>query len=299
VNIAARVCSLAKAGEVLVTDTVRALTRTVLDVSYEPVGTRQLKGVAEPIAIFRVVPLAPGASRGGRVVPGRARARWVRGRTRPRWAASRSLAAIAVVSAAAAALATAALLPGTNVDPGPSATASASLTVAGGSASPSDLPSDVPSASASAGLSPLEAELRDRIPSSIKGSCAATPASERTPKTIASLLCSPDPASADADRVWYEAFDPASRSALSPAFFEIVNEHAIPHGDCVRSPPAWGDWSLPGAYAGQRLCYTDRDGHAWVDWTYDVLRILVRAERLDGDRGALFKWSDTIAQLLN
>src|SRR5437764_10278013 len=62
VNIAARVCGLAKAGEVLVTDTVRALTRTVLDVSYQPLGSRQLKGVSEPVAIFRAVPIGGGVS---------------------------------------------------------------------------------------------------------------------------------------------------------------------------------------------------------------------------------------------
>jgi branched-chain amino acid transport system substrate-binding protein len=54
VNIAARICALAKSGEVLVSDTVRALTQTVLPVSFDPRGRRPLKGVTEPVAIFAV-----------------------------------------------------------------------------------------------------------------------------------------------------------------------------------------------------------------------------------------------------
>ena len=56
VNIAARICSQAHAGEVLVSDTVRALTQTVLPVVFEQRGRRQLKGVAEPIALYAAIP---------------------------------------------------------------------------------------------------------------------------------------------------------------------------------------------------------------------------------------------------
>jgi class 3 adenylate cyclase/Tol biopolymer transport system component len=54
VNIAARVCAEARAGEVLVTDTVRGLVRTSLDVTFTTRGSRRLKGIAEPIALYRV-----------------------------------------------------------------------------------------------------------------------------------------------------------------------------------------------------------------------------------------------------
>ena len=64
VNIAARLCSQAKAGELIVSDTVRALTRTYLDVTFEPLGARRLKGLDEPMTIYRVVPAsASGATR--------------------------------------------------------------------------------------------------------------------------------------------------------------------------------------------------------------------------------------------
>ena len=54
VNIAARLCALALAGEVLVSDTVRALTQTVLPVRFVSRGRRKLKGIEEPVAVFAV-----------------------------------------------------------------------------------------------------------------------------------------------------------------------------------------------------------------------------------------------------
>lgn len=61
VNIAARVCAQAAAGEVLVTETVRSLTRSLLAVRFEPRGRRQLKGIADAIALFAVLDAGPGA----------------------------------------------------------------------------------------------------------------------------------------------------------------------------------------------------------------------------------------------
>ncbi len=52
VNIAARVCAEAAAGEVLVTDTVRGLTRTSGDIAFTPRGSRTLKGISEPVVVF-------------------------------------------------------------------------------------------------------------------------------------------------------------------------------------------------------------------------------------------------------
>ena len=46
VNVAARICAQAEPGEVLVSETVRALTRTYLDVGFQPRGRRRLKGIA-------------------------------------------------------------------------------------------------------------------------------------------------------------------------------------------------------------------------------------------------------------
>ncbi len=87
VNIAARLCALAGVGEVLVSDTVRALTQTVLPVRFESRGRKQLKGVDEPVATYSVEPMGDGAARGA--VPS--------GATRRR--RRRRIAALAVVCA--------------------------------------------------------------------------------------------------------------------------------------------------------------------------------------------------------
>ena len=64
VNIAARVCSQAAAGEVLVTDTVRGLIRTSAPVRFVERGARRLKGIEEPVALYRVEPLGEGHHHG-------------------------------------------------------------------------------------------------------------------------------------------------------------------------------------------------------------------------------------------
>ena len=90
VNIAARVCAKAQAGEVLVTDTVRALTRTYLPYAYTSLGTQSLKGIAGGIPLYRV-----------EAVPssGRARLRRQLGARRGRLVALGGLVAILAVGA--------------------------------------------------------------------------------------------------------------------------------------------------------------------------------------------------------
>jgi class 3 adenylate cyclase len=68
VNLAARICSVAKAGEVLVSGTVRSLARTSLPVAFTPRGKPALKGLAEPVELYAVAPaagyVAPATHRG-------------------------------------------------------------------------------------------------------------------------------------------------------------------------------------------------------------------------------------------
>jgi class 3 adenylate cyclase/ABC-type branched-subunit amino acid transport system substrate-binding protein len=56
VNQAARICSVAAAGEVLVSDTVRVLSEAVLPVVFHARGRQRLKGVPNPVALFAVEP---------------------------------------------------------------------------------------------------------------------------------------------------------------------------------------------------------------------------------------------------
>jgi hypothetical protein len=55
VNMAARLCSVAGAGEVLVSDTVRALVFNTMAVTFRSVGRRRLKGIAEPVVVYHAI----------------------------------------------------------------------------------------------------------------------------------------------------------------------------------------------------------------------------------------------------
>jgi class 3 adenylate cyclase/predicted alpha/beta hydrolase family esterase len=55
VNIASRVAGESGAGEVLVSQTVRDLARTSAGVAFEDAGERELKGVSEPVRVWRVI----------------------------------------------------------------------------------------------------------------------------------------------------------------------------------------------------------------------------------------------------
>jgi len=87
VNIAARVCAQARPGELLVTDTVRSLTRTRLTVRFTPRGSPTLKGIREPIPLFAVEPVAEFIEPGPEIPVGRAARISARIRARPaaRW----------------------------------------------------------------------------------------------------------------------------------------------------------------------------------------------------------------------
>src|SRR3954471_20537814 len=56
VNLAARVCGVADAGEVLVTATVRGIAQASIPVTFASRGRRRLKGISEPVELYRVVP---------------------------------------------------------------------------------------------------------------------------------------------------------------------------------------------------------------------------------------------------
>jgi class 3 adenylate cyclase len=55
VKIASRVSGMSAPGEVLVSDTVRSLARTSAGVRFEDRGKRRLKGVAEPMRVYKVM----------------------------------------------------------------------------------------------------------------------------------------------------------------------------------------------------------------------------------------------------
>ena len=54
VNIAARLCAVARPGEVLVSSTVKGITQSSIPVGFIPRGRRRLKGIADPILVYAV-----------------------------------------------------------------------------------------------------------------------------------------------------------------------------------------------------------------------------------------------------
>jgi len=54
VNIAARLCAIAKPGEVLVSSTVKGITQSSIQVGFIPRGRRRLKGIQDPILVYAV-----------------------------------------------------------------------------------------------------------------------------------------------------------------------------------------------------------------------------------------------------
>ena len=68
VNVAARVCAEAAAGEVIVTESLRAITGAMPELSFEAIGRRRLKGVRDPIMLYRIVgPASSAATRWSRL----------------------------------------------------------------------------------------------------------------------------------------------------------------------------------------------------------------------------------------
>lgn len=54
VNLAARVCAVARPGEVLVTSTVKGITQASIPVGFIARGRRRLKGIREPVEVYAV-----------------------------------------------------------------------------------------------------------------------------------------------------------------------------------------------------------------------------------------------------
>lgn len=275
VNIAARLCSQARAGELIVSDTVRSLTRTYLDVDFEPIGARRLKGVNDQIGLFRVVPHVA-TSRARRLSPPRG-----------------PFALVAVLGAAVVGLALAAVALTGGIGGRPTASPSIGPTAGGSAASPaaSAGASAATSPASSAGaLSPAEQVLMLRIPLAFQPYCIRSSATQGSLGGMASLHCvlpAGQPWSG-ADMVWYDQFDGGGRMEGAVADVQTRQKLAT-NGTCdggltgVIGP--WGGITLNGALG----CYV-KDGAAWIIWTYRGDNIAVRAVRGDGDARALYLW---------
>ena len=269
VNVAARVCSQARAGELLVTDTVRALTRTVLPVRFADRRTRRLKGIAEPVVLYRAEPLPDGIQSGVGPPPRR-----VIGRLPSPSGITRAtrvlvlLAGLLIGGAASGYVFIAAQRPPGTASPTPSGS----------------------SAVASAFPTSEEADLLNQLPTEIRSTCGRAGDADALTGAIASLGCEL-PLVAEADTVWYHRFE--SLQGLSDHLSLISEGENLPRAECgPQVPPAQGNWQVGSTHGGRLLCYTT-DRQTWIVWSYDAERILARAVRsgdAPGDWTGLYDW---------
>ncbi len=137
VNVAARVCAEAAAGEVLVTDTVRSLVRTGGRYRFIGRGSHRLKGLTEPVALYRAVPAGEGDGAGGSTEPPRRDRRLLA-------VAGSGVVAIAIVAIVGLVLATRPGGPSPSPSPSPPEALASPSATATDSAGPSPSPSVAP-----------------------------------------------------------------------------------------------------------------------------------------------------------
>ncbi|MDQ2933837.1 MAG: adenylate/guanylate cyclase domain-containing protein [Chloroflexota bacterium] len=267
VNIAARICAQAKAGELLVSDTVRSLTRTMLPFRFTPIGARKLKGIAEPIALYRVLV-------GGTTTVSPSLRDRLRGIVGPRLAA----AALVVVAIALGLVGQAALWSGSQR---PIASPSTQGPTVGGASSPpaGDAYPDV-----------AERDMISRLPVNIRGAddrnCARASAAEAAPGASASIHCQLG-ALSDAESVTYDQFP--EKASMDTFALAIQRQFNLEQGDCAKQPSAWQLWDAAG-FSGRLLCHREGVSGSRVAWTYDGAHILARAGRGDEAWAKLFSW---------
>jgi hypothetical protein len=242
---------------------------------------RRLKGIEEPVALYRVTPDRAAADAHGRQsLAGRAAAA-------PRRMGIALVAAIIVAVGLAGVVGLGALR-GMTTAPSPGPTGSTS-------GAPTAEPS--PGAAEATFPSPQERELLSRLPSNVSGDnqCHTASAAEATAGAIASIHCDL-PVNEDATYVIYERLPGAFE--LATAFTGLQQAHDLKKGDCAKQPAAWGDWGLEGIFTGEALCFPGAGNRAWIAWTYEGHDILARATRDNDDWHRLYTWWKPTAEEL-
>ena len=300
VNIAARVCAMAEPGEVLVTDTVRSLTRTFLPIGFAPRGRRRLKGISEPMRLFRVES-SPDLEVGG------TRMRSI-GVPIAVGAGIVTLLAVAVLAAATR------LAPTTGADP--TITPEPSVSMSG-------LASAGPTTDLNAYPNAAEAEILDRLPEDVAESCERAN-SEDNPEfvfpntasvverneagelvrvlkemgaplrlmmpTRAGLTCL-----TDSTRVVY--WKAGNQGDSEELFHNLLTRRSITQGSCADGGRVYEAWSV-GAHDGHVMCFTGAEDISFIEWTFADANIYAIASRRDGDADALYAWWRGIGRLL-
>ena len=286
VNIAARVCSAARPNELLVTDTVRSIVRTRSPLHFTPRGSRRLKGIQEPVRLYRAEQTIAAAASVGTT------ARWALGdwlRRQPAMLGITAAAAILLVAGAAAV--------GALFGSEPSRSPAAQPLIEG--TEPGRSPVATPTEGLSSFPDEAEAELLLTVPADLRSRCRRGDGPRpsdlvmgRPYGTAAGLRCTaPGPTVIDywviTSDAGYVGPGEGSQAAIA-AFVSYQGRHALPEGDCASAIEAHGRWEF-GPARGRILCYQVESGARLV-WTYDGTDIIAIATRSDGDAAALYQW---------
>ncbi len=295
VNTAARICALAQPGELLVSDTVRSLTRTYLDVTFVPRGRRRLKGIAEPVALFSV------GDRGDRV-PGPEAVSWRREWRRPLVIGGGIFAMVVAGLGVSLSLegeqrAVESPLPARQSVP-PATEAVPTTTV-----SPEAGP--FPSRVEQVLLQLVEEAHQPRCERALERDAPGIWFRDSDSGTTGPWVNEPVPRqggitcvvgrSVGPDIVGYWQVPTATQRGMLVVPVELVRNHAgrrgvFPGGEgCAVTHRALEKWSFGGA-EGLLLCYTTGDGDAILEWGYDDRDVFATAVRNDGDMAALLSW---------
>ncbi len=297
VNIAARLCALAGAGEVLVSDTVRAVTAGITEVRYDPRGRHRLKGVSDPVLIFRAMAADSPALRTRRLAI----------RRPPSLAASQGgkllllFTAILIVGAMVVALGGGWSWLGGVASPGLSASprfTDPSVNGPPGSTPADDSGIDFPSDEERTLLGLIPDADQDRceraaladVPILNNTVRAGIPPRDFTRPTPlgngGGIVCSLGGISAP-DSVWYWSLNVTGSGGEWMA--QQAGQVGAQAGICSEATPAVERWSF-GGQTGHLLCYTTTTGDAVLAWDYDNSKILGRAVRDDQDMAAALQW---------
>lgn len=300
VNVAARICGLAGAGDVLISRTVRDLTRSGLMLATQSRGSHRLKGITEPIELFAI--------RDQAIKPPAAHRRRLIGSSSAGITGAAlivTLAALAVAVVMGQRLFGSGLTLAPSDSQGPDGSAASTSSALSASATPSATidPTVFPNADETALLDRLDPDLAeacrranpDEIPRISRIGIHGGPEYMPMP-LIAGLRCelvlSEQP---DVVYIWHATEH--YRDLVVDAFFRLTSVGSVPPGDCAVEDRAYGRWEF-GQWSGRVACTVSNDD-ARIIWTYDDERVMGIAVRNDSDNRALYGWWREHARLLS
>jgi class 3 adenylate cyclase len=298
VNVAARVCAEAAPGEVLVSETVRLLTRTYLEVRFVPRGRRRLKGITDPVPVYEALP--------GRGMPP-ALHRWRRP-TASNLAVA-GVAFIAIMAAVGVAAMDGGGIPFVSGESHLSSDLSASRTRSSADATPRDVSAD-PSVTrpdaGTAGEERLLAIVDDALHPTCKpaeqdslpalygpGDAGNNWTARRTVVSfIAGITCEPfGLGSPDELSLWLLSAPGHPSPAVVSADEWIANRAGwlgIGRGSCAEDRRAVEAWTA-GPVHGELMC-SSTDSAAILYWTYAGDSVVGRVVSMERDLDALLAW---------